>query len=371
MRKLDKIFGDVFLNILKLSVIRGNIPSEKIDHSSIKNILVVIRHQMGDMLCATPMIRSLRARYPESKIILVTKNSTNFSQVFKDNISIVNEVNEYENGFENFVNLIKELRDKKIDLAVVPSPVVFSVTNHLIAYYSKARIRVGVESVNVRDNKCAFLLNVKNEFKWDSKQIHIIERNLDVIRQLGIEPNEKTIKIELNRENSDFAERFFIENFPDSSKPVIGFHPGAAKPGNVWAPEKYAEIAYRLYKKINCYVFISEGPADGRYVNEFCTLLENKYNIGTFKRHHGVLMNDIALISRLKLFLTNDTGVMHLASGLDTPVIAFFGPTNACEWGPIGENKFSMQSSSSNINDITVDKAFEVCAYISGLKNQL
>lgn len=367
MRKLEKIFGDIFLNILKLSIISRDIPPEKIDHASIKNVLVVIRHQMGDMLCATPMIRSLRIQYPDSNIILVTKDSTNFTHVFKDDTSIVNEVKEYEYGFENFINLVKELRDRKIDLAVVPSPVVFSATNHLIAHYSHAGIRAGVESVNVRDNKSAFLLNVKNEFKWDSKKVHIIERNLDVIRQIGFEPRVKTIKTDLNRENLEFAERYFAENFPDSSKPVIGFHPGASKPPNVWAPEKYAELAFRLSQGLNPYVFISEGPSDGKYVNEFCSLLENKYNIGTFKRHHGVLMNNIALISRLKLFLTNDTGVMHLASGLNTPVVAFFGPTNACEWGPIGENKFSIQSSSPNINDISVDKAFNVCSGILGL----
>ena len=171
----------------------------------------------------------------------------------------------------------------------------------------------------------------------------------------------------MNRENIDFAQRYFSENFPDSSKPVIGFHPGASKPGNVWAAEKYAELAFRLSAKLNPYIFISEGPADGRYVNEFCSLLENKYKIGTFKRHHGVLMNDAAVISRLKIFLTNDTGVMHLASGLDVPVVAFFGPTNACEWGPIGENKFSIQSSSPNVNDISVDKVFEVCSKILDL----
>lgn len=366
MSKIEKIAGDAFLFLLKLSVIQQNITAEKIDHLSVKNILVVLRHRMGDMLCATPMIRSLKARYPESNIILVTKNSTNFKSIFNDDTSIVSEVKEYEFGFENFINLIKELRDKKIDLAVVPSPVAFSVTNHLMAFFSRAKIRAGVESVNVRDNKSAFLLNVKNEFKWDSQKVHIIERNLDVIRQLGIEPEARTIKIGLNRENADFADIFFSENFPDRSKPVIGFHPGASKPGNVWAAEKYAELASKLYEKYKPYIFISEGPSDAKYVNEFCSQLENRYNIGTFKRHHGVLVNDIALINRLNLFLTNDTGMMHLASGLEIPIVAFFGPTSAREWGPIGENKFSLQSSTENINGIPVEKAYEVCEGILG-----
>jgi lipopolysaccharide heptosyltransferase II len=364
VRNLEKFFSDIFLYILKFSILRQDISPDKIDHSSVKNILVVVRHQMGDMLCVSPMMRSLRVQYPGARIILVTKSSTNFKLVFKDDNAVADEVIDYENGFENFLNLIQGLRKKKIDLAVVPSSVVFSVTNHLIAYYSRAKIRVGAASINTLDNKADFLLNIKSDFQWESKKIHVIERNLDIIRQIGIEPQEKGIRIILNKENRDFADKFFSENFPDSGKSVIGFHPGAAKPGNVWAPEKYAELAFIISEKLNSYIFISEGPSDAQYANQMASLLNNKYNTGTFKRHHGVLMNDIALINKLKLFVTNDTGVMHLVSGLNSPVIALFGPTKAYMWGPLGNLKYSIQSSAAGINDISVEKVLNVCMQI-------
>jgi ADP-heptose:LPS heptosyltransferase len=319
---------------------------------------------MGDMLLTTPMLRSLRLQYPKAKITLVTKSSTKFFEIFKNDKSLVDETKEYESGFENFVNLVKELRDEKFDLAVVPSSVVFSVTNHLIAYYSRAKIRVGVASINVLDNKADFLLNLKSDFLWDSKKVHFIERNLDIIRQLGFEPKAKRISINLQKENTDYAEKFFEENFPDKSKPVIGIHPGAAKESNVWAPEKFAELASRLSQKYNSYIFISEGPVDAKYVNRVSELLENRNISGTFKRNHSVLMNNAAIIERLHLFISNDTGVMHLASGLKTPVIALFGSTKAYEWGPLGEGKVSIQSSTSSINDISVNKVFEVCREI-------
>lgn len=376
MRSLERFFGDIFLNLLKLSVIRQDISPDKIDHSSIKNVLVIVRHQMGDMLLTTPMLRSLRLQYPEAHITLVTKSSTKFLQIFKNDNSFVDDVKEYENGFENFINLIKELRDKKIDLAVVPSTVSFSVTNHLIAYYSKAKIRAGAASINSLDNKADFLLNLKNDFLWESKKIHYIERNLDIIRQLGFQPREKRIKIDLKKENVEFAEKFCAENFPDSSKPIVGFHTGAAKPANVWAPEKFAGLALRLSQKFNCYFFISEGPDDAEYVNKLKELIKDGSDIGTFKSQCGVLMNDnlvpgrlnllntAAVIERLCLFVTNDTGIMHLASGLKTPLIALFGPTRASDWGPIGEEKISVQSASSNIDSITVDKVYEVCGKV-------
>ena len=55
---------------------------------------------------------------------------------------------------------------------------------------------------------------------------------------------------------------------------------------------------------------------------------------------------------------------MHLASGVDTPLIALFGPTKAFNWGPIGENKISIQSASSNINNISVDRVYEICEQV-------
>jgi ADP-heptose:LPS heptosyltransferase len=70
-------------------------------------------------------------------------------------------------------------------------------------------------------------------------------------------------------------------------------------------------------------------------------------------------MKNAANISKTALFISNDTGIMHLASGFDIPVIGLFGPTNAYEWGPIGKNKASIQASGGNIKNIEIIKVFE------------
>jgi heptosyltransferase-2 len=79
-------------------------------------------------------------------------------------------------------------------------------------------------------------------------------------------------------------------------------------------------------------------------------------------------MNNAAIINELNLFVTNDTGVMHIASGLTVALIALFGDTNAFEWGPLGENKISIQSPNRKMNGISVDSVFKTCIKI--LKNQ-
>jgi heptosyltransferase-2 len=360
-RKIEKALGDFFLKVHGLFVLKETYSPDKIDPGKVDSILVILRHQMGDMLCAVPMLYSLKEFYGGARLALVTKDSTNFEQIFSPGNSPVNEVSDFEYGFENFLNLIKDLRGKRFDIAVVPSTVVFSASNHLIAYYSRSRVRAGVSSINDRDNKADYLLNVKNDFLWETNKVHQIERNLDIIRQLNISPSVKQIRIQLEKKNSDYANQFFNEKFPDKSRIVVGIHPGAAKPGNMWNVKNYTELLSALYKEFNCYVFISVGPEDMRYAAELRNILSEKYDIQDSAYHRGSLMNNMGIINLTDLFITNDTGVMHLASGLDVPEIALFGPTKAYEWGPLGINKVSIQSLTSDINDIKVEEVRKIC----------
>ena len=361
MGKSDKLFGAIGIKLLKGFVLEKNIDPGSIDHGSLKNILVVLRHQMGDMLCATPMLRTLKSFYPDSKLILVTKASTRYEEIFTGVNSIANEVYSFEFGFENFLNLVRELKTKKIDLAVVPATVVFSSTNHLMAYYSAAKIRAGVKSMDFEPNRVDYLLNVKNDFEWGLKKIHQIDRNLEIIKQLNIPPVETKIRIVLAEELKDFAEGYFRENSIDRSKPVIAIHPGAGKETNVWPAEKFAELASLLRSGFGAHVLISEGPDDGKYVSETIKIMKEKYRVESFTCHKGLLMRNLALLNLCSLFVTNDTGVMHLASGLEVPIVALFGETKAYEWGPIGEKKVSVKSSNSKINSIETQTVFEQC----------
>jgi len=359
--KSDKLFGAIGIKLLKGFVPEKNTDPGAIDHSSIKNILVVLRHQMGDMLCASPMLRTLRSFYPDSKLILVTKASTRYEEIFTGVNSIADEVYSFEHGFENFLNLARELKTKKIDLAAVPSTVVFSSTNHLLAYYSGARIRAGVKSMDFEPNRVDYLLNVKNDFDWGLKKTHQIDRNLDIIKQLNIPPVESKIRIVLAEELKDFAEGYFRDNSIDRSRPVIAIHPGAGKETNVWPAEKFAELASQLSSRYGAHILISEGPDDRNYVLETVRVIKEKYGLDSFTCHKGLLMRNLALLNLCSLFVTNDTGVMHLASGLEVPMVALFGETKAYEWGPIGEKKVSVKSSNSKINTIETQTVFGQC----------
>lgn len=359
MGKFEKAIGDIALKFYKGFVLEKDIDPLKIDHSQVKNILIVLRHQMGDMLCALPMMRSIRSHFADSGITLVTKRSTNFNEIFTGNDSPVDEVFLYEHGLEKYLELVKELRTRKFDLAVVPSTVVFSATNHFFAYNAYAKYRVGVKSKDFEPNKVSYLLNIKSDFLWDSKKVHQIERNLDIIRQLKIPAAETSVRLKVNSAQNEFADNFFRENFAGHPGPVIGFHLGAGKPQNVWPAERFAELANLLHNAKNAAFFISEGPADGIYVSKFKEVMRTKFPAIKYAVHNGEIMNNAAIISKLRLFVTNDTGIMHIASGFDVPLIALFGPTPAFEWGPIGKGKIAIQGGASSINNIDINHVYE------------
>ena len=100
MGKLEKVLGNIGLNIFKGFVLEKDITPPPEILSNIKSILIVVRHQLGDMLCAVPMMRSVREQFPEAEITLVTKSSTKFKEVFENNNSPVDNVFEFEHGFE-------------------------------------------------------------------------------------------------------------------------------------------------------------------------------------------------------------------------------------------------------------------------------
>jgi ADP-heptose:LPS heptosyltransferase len=229
----------------------------------------------------------------------------------------------------------------------------------LIAYYSEAKIRAGVSSHDFEENPLKHLLNIKNEFIWESKRTHQVERNIDILKQLPLNTLETLIRINLNRTDLEFAEKFYSENNIDRTKPVICIHPGAAKEGNVWPAAKFSELAGLLHSKYDSQFVISEGPLDKKYADNLAAIMQEKYPAIKYFRHKGLLMNNLALIGLSDLFISNDTGVMHLASGLDVPLIALFGPTKAFQWGPLGNNKISIQSASANMQNIDINEVFE------------
>lgn len=347
--------------ILKPFVNQKLIDAKKINPEKVKNILIVKQHnQLGDMLCSLPLIAAVRKNFYNAHITLVAS---------KDNYEIMQSpANKYldrvilfkKSPISEYNRFFKELKDRKYEIGIVPSTVSFSRTSHLINYLSGAKIRVGVKSADGRYNKSEYLLNIKSDFIWNKFKLHQTERNLEIAKLLGCSLNEKekeNIKIYLSKEETSFAKEFIQKNFSDKTKKIIGFHLGAAKIKNRWDLNNFYELIIKLHKKYNNYVLLTKGPMDKELTTNINSKLK-EIGIETVVTSFNIRLV-AAILSQINLYITNDTGTMHTASYVGTPIIALFGPTNGYEWGPLKQNQIYIQSPTQNINDIKPELVYK------------
>jgi len=350
------------------------VDTESISPDEVKNILIVRQHnQLGDMLCSVPLFAAIRKKFPKAHITLVA-SPINYEILFSDINPYIDKVITYRKApFKNLLDFYRELKNHDYQIGIVPSTVSISRTSHFINFFSGAKIRVGVKSIDNKINSVEYLLNVKSDFGWDSRKLHQTERNLDVGRQIGCdltEQEKKNVRILLSNDEIEFAKIFIDKYFPDKSKLIISLHPGAGKVPNRWKKENFIELIKKLHEKYNCYFLITSGLIDKEITDDVrdrlqaaginCTLLEN-----TPIRKVG------AVIKLTDLYITNDTGTLHVAGGVDANIISLFGPTHGYEWAPAGENKICIQSHTDNINDITVEEVFKTsCGIIEEVSNK-
>jgi len=330
--------------------------------SRVKNILIVGKNnQVGDMICSLPLYAALKKKFPEAKITLVAAK-TNYPVPLKDINPYLDKIIVYnKSSLKSIFNFYRELRKDKYQIGIVTSTFAYSTTSHIINYLSGAKIRVGVNSIDGKINNGAKFLNIKKDFFWDKEKKHQSERNLDVIRQIGCDLTPEEIEqtgIILNESDEREANNFINRHFTDKSKKIIAVHPGAGKTHNLWNVENFFEVLSRLYNKYENYVLITCGPMDKEIVNTLTTkLLENNIEYVIENLPQKQLC---AVLKKIDLYITNDTGTMHLAASSGTKLIGLFGPTKTYEWAPRGKNQDYIQAESGKINDIGVEKVFKL-----------
>ncbi len=378
-RKIDpfksRTFKNFFISTLKIffkkepATILDKSDKLNFDFGRVDKILVVRQHnQLGDMLCAVPLLRALREKFPESKITLVA-SPINYEAVqhnpFVDEVLNFDKV-KFLKSPPNFLQFIKKIRSN-FDIAIVPSTVSISSTSNFIAYLSKAKIRIGPKSIDGKENITSFLFNYQIVLDWTKEEKkHQTERNLDIVRPFGIDTDDLSVVIPYFEEDKKFAEEFLRER--EKFNCVIGYHPGAGKVKNRWSAKNFAQLAIKLSEKFNALTLITAGPMDETPVREMLTHINGKIKYLLLKNER--ITRVIAVIDSIELLITNDTGIMHVAGATKTPVISLFGPTNPYQWAPLGKNKFFIYSKTGEINDITVEQVYKLAEEILTMKKK-
>lgn len=298
----------------------------KFDRKKVHKILVIKPSAIGDVLLCTPVIENLRHNFPEAQINFLTQSYCRDVLVgnpFLDRI-LTFDIGKGDSSY----CLIKNINHQKYDLII---DLFGNPRTAIIVFNSDAPYRVGFK-FNWRS--LAYNIRVKPR----SSMVHNIEFNLDALRALGLEIITSKPVFVTNAVHEEFADNFFNSNGLVKDE-VIGFNPSGTWPTKVWYPEKFAELAKMFPDKHKILIFWGYGKE-----KEEAEKLQAMIGPRALLIPEAGLKYMASLAKRCRLFVTNDTGPMHIAwvSGVNTAAI--FGPTNSELQGPLSKNSIVIKN---------------------------
>ena len=279
-----------------------------------KKILVFSFSFIGDAVLSTAVIQPLRKHFPDAHITLLVGPRASDLLTTEPNIDAVivyDNRGEYA-GWRGRLRLIKALRRDKFDLVV-----------------------------NLRDSFMARCIGAEH---WGmvrgQSNRHAVTRYLEVLQRHGVDTTDAHPFLELTEAENVAAHRFLCEAGHTSKQLLIGIHPGGNWKYKLWDAENYAHLASVLCKEQKVSILLFAGPNERRLQKQVSELMD----VPPILVKTENLRHLAALISTCDVYIGNDTGPMHIASAVDTPVVALFGSTNHIRSGPYGEKHTVVQS---------------------------
>ena len=275
-------------------------------------ILIIHTAFIGDIVLSTPLIQKLKDLYPKSEIDYLTL-PTNQSVLYNNpnlNEIILYDKKGKDKGIKGFLRILKILKQKKYDYAVIPHRFIKSI---LLAKLAKIPDIVGFDVATGSS-----LLDKK--VHYDMKK-HEVERLLNLVEYEGekipvrIYPaKEHFVKIEKMLKNSGYTGK--------KEQKLILVAPGSQRPEKMWPIEKYREVIQKLKKNENYFIGITGSKSEKELPLNF----EKDKNVIDFRGEIS-LVEFGALISKADVVVGNDSSPIHIASGFEKPfVIGIFGP---------------------------------------------
>lgn len=285
-----------------------------------RNILVILPSWVGDVVMATPALRSIRARYPQARITYLLRLN------LVDLLAGAPWFDHVEtwpprgwSGLAGFAALIRRLRAARFDLAVIfPN----SFRTALAAFLARAQRRVGFD----RDGRGLLLTDRLKPMRRGRSFVPV--PMLDYYRQLvrAIDCPDDNERLELHATQRDVATLDERLNTADG-RPIAVLNPGASYGvAKCWPAQRYAALADALTERHDLHVVVTCGPAERDVANRFRAAARRPYTL--FVDPPLGLGPLKALMQRARIMITNDTGPRHFAAAFNVPVVTIFGSSD-------------------------------------------
>jgi heptosyltransferase-2 len=302
-------------------------PSKKLPHDGINKILIRGTNWIGDAILTLPAVASIRATYPNAHISILAKPwVADIYKLFSD----LDEIIIYENKFDTpagVFRLAKKLKGANFDAAILLQNAIEAA---IIALAARIPLRAGYDS-----DARGLLLTHRVRRTKEIRQAHQIDYYLEMVKDLGCVPVTREMHLE-TKINPVEAQKVFKQFIPETKKMIIGMAPGATYgAAKKWFPERFAKLADRLNESFSIQTMILGGNGDKKTAQEIANMATVKLiNLAG----ETTLGEAVHLISQCSLFISNDSGLMHIAGALNVPTIAIFGSTNPVTTSPAGNN---------------------------------
>ena len=292
---------------------------------TVRKILVRVPNWLGDAVLCLPALQALRQQFPKASITVLAKPRV--APLFMT-LPWITETLEYDaTGIQRnlvyYWNMVRKLRVGRYDLAVV-FPNSFSTA--FLAYLSGAALRVGFASEGR-----GFLLT--HSIKPGAfRQKHLSEEYLDLIRAIGWHGTSPLPRLPLlplplreGRPKGKGRGRF-----------LVGMACGAAfGPAKRWFPESFAEVGRRILTLKQTRIILFGTKAESALAGEVMKKIGSDRVLDLCGKTS--LDQLMVQLKACDLLITNDSGLMHLASALGVKVVAIFGSTSPVWTGPLGK----------------------------------
>jgi ADP-heptose:LPS heptosyltransferase len=342
------------------------------------HILVVKLATIGDLLLATPSLRALRETYPHARIdLLVTPASAGLLDGWEliDRVIMLDKyLFDYpQQLLKNPRNLLRlrplwhNLRDGNYDAVLL--------LHHLTLFFGRLKHQVLMRATGAKwrvglDNGHGWFLNVRVKDNGFGA-MHEADYNLAVAKAAGATTNDKRLTVPISVEErkqarrliqeTDLAGEFYLAGTsparieqnvvagftparpssptnteqPLIKHPIIAMHPGSGgySTARRWAPERFAQLADRLFHDAGGQLILVGGPEETELHRQIIELMQSEMPVRSFAGK-GNIRVAAAILEQADLFVGNDSGLMHLATAVGTPTVGIFGLTNSDAWGP-------------------------------------
>ena len=289
-------------------------------------LLVRAPNWIGDAVLSLPVLNCLHENLPKIEIWVAATDWVN--DVFSSVPYLSGTVRLPEgNGLKNLLLSAKAIEAHHFDIGVLLTN---SFASALLFYLAKIPERWGY----AKDGR-HLLLTKRITQPLQEKSSHQLQYYLTLVSKLGMETPPVRLDYPLSAHDKDEAREFLISCNVDTKKPVVILSPGASYgPSKRWPAENFSALAISLQNKIGAQILIVGAQQEAPLGESIADRMNNKPVVLTGKTN----LNRLAgLVAHTTLFVSNDSGPMHLANALHRPVIAIFGPTDPRRTGPYQE----------------------------------